>query len=183
MSEYFIGSSSQTSVCARAGRLSRSKMIVQSGISALALQQPWGNTNPLQIGCQIALGDFGSDAEGLDPPHPLSPPTIAVCDAPSTMGRTPYGQSRMDRTSLGDMNRGQTNLLQVIEDFSFRPMRVMFHAVFLGLVASHAIAADQAPAARKPNKSDDAGRHDEASKSDKSRPPLHPITYDECLAK
>ncbi len=35
----------------------------------------------------------------------------------------------------------------------------------------------------KPNKNDDAGRHDVASKADKSRPLLHPVSYDECLAK
>jgi beta-glucosidase len=35
----------------------------------------------------------------------------------------------------------------------------------------------------KPNRNDDAGRLDVASKADKSRPPLHPVTHDECLAK
>lgn len=45
--------------------------------------------------------------------------------------------------------------------------------------AAAAFAAEPA----KPNKSDDAGRHDVASSADKSRPLLHPVSYDECLAK
>ena len=41
----------------------------------------------------------------------------------------------------------------------------------------------QTPAAPKPNKKDDAGRHDVASAVDKSRPLLHPVSYEECLSK
>lgn len=46
-----------------------------------------------------------------------------------------------------------------------------------------AAASAQSPAPYKPNKNDDASRHDVASSVDKSRPLLHPVTCDKCMAK
>ena len=56
------------------------------------------------------------------------------------------------------------------------------HRLFLTTFALWAcsLAAEVVP---KPDKNDDAGRLDVASKADKSRPLLHPVTYDECFAK
>lgn len=60
----------------------------------------------------------------------------------------------------------------------------MFRPTLLTLACVICVtAADVTPPTPKPNKNDDAGRLDVASKADKSRPLLHPVSYDECLAK
>jgi len=59
----------------------------------------------------------------------------------------------------------------------------MNHLLSFLLFTSLTAATEATAAPSKPNKKDDAGRHDVAAFSDKSRPLLHPVTYDECMAK
>ena len=59
----------------------------------------------------------------------------------------------------------------------------LFVSALLGVLVSTAHAADPAPAAPKPASADNAGRHDADSEFDKSRPLIHPVSYDECVAK
>ncbi|MCP5534240.1 MAG: glycoside hydrolase family 3 C-terminal domain-containing protein [Akkermansiaceae bacterium] len=59
----------------------------------------------------------------------------------------------------------------------------LFSSALMGVLVSSAFAADPTPAAPKPASADNAGRHDADSEFDKSRPLIHPVSYDECVAK